>query len=236
MPILLIPIYNEEDNLSYFFEEIIKFTHNGNFKFLLINDGSIDNSERFILNFKNKFKNKVYYLKNKKNIGLSKTIKKGLIFSLNNLYDFFPIITIDSDNQHDINKLNEFIEYFKKQRLDFLTISRDLSKYSLYKRTGNLMLSKLASFLLKRKIYDIETGFRLINKKAATVFIKNIVGIRYSLASEFCYIAHKYKLNFENTLPINTKNSRSRTKIIDFIINISLGLFQYLKPANKNPK
>ena len=55
---IVVPFYNEEENIDLFFEEIIKVISriNKNYKFeiICINDGSKDNTYTFLLKYKKK--------------------------------------------------------------------------------------------------------------------------------------------------------------------------------------
>lgn len=72
---VLMPVYNtEEVFLREAIESILNQTFQ-DFEFLIINDGSTNNAEDVILSYKDE---RIKYIKNEQNIGLIKTLNKGL--------------------------------------------------------------------------------------------------------------------------------------------------------------
>jgi glycosyltransferase involved in cell wall biosynthesis len=71
---VLMPVYNGERYLREAIESVLKQTFQ-DFEFLIINDGSQDDSDMIIQSFHDK---RIRYLINEKNLGLPKTLNKGL--------------------------------------------------------------------------------------------------------------------------------------------------------------
>lgn len=71
---VLMPVYNGEKYLKEAITSILYQTYE-EFDLLVINDGSTDKSENVILSFTDE---RIKYIKNEKNIGLIKTLNKGL--------------------------------------------------------------------------------------------------------------------------------------------------------------
>lgn len=74
---VLLPVYNGGTYLRGAIESILNQTY-GDFELLLINDGSTDNSEEIILSFSDP---RIRYIKNEANLGLIKTLNKGIELS-----------------------------------------------------------------------------------------------------------------------------------------------------------
>ena len=68
------PVYNGEKYLKEAIDSILGQTFT-DFELLLINDGSIDESDSIIQSYNDK---RIKYIKNKKNLGLIKTLNKGI--------------------------------------------------------------------------------------------------------------------------------------------------------------
>lgn len=68
------PVYNAELYIAQAIESIITQTFT-DWELILINDGSTDRSEAIISKYKD---NRIYYLKNTENIGLIKTLNRGI--------------------------------------------------------------------------------------------------------------------------------------------------------------
>jgi glycosyltransferase involved in cell wall biosynthesis len=73
---VIMPVFNSENFLSVSIESILKQSFK-NFEFIIINDGSSDNSEKIILNFLKKDQ-RIIYIKNTKNYGISKSLNIGI--------------------------------------------------------------------------------------------------------------------------------------------------------------
>jgi glycosyltransferase involved in cell wall biosynthesis len=71
---ILMPVYNAEKYLRQAIDSILNQTYK-DFIFLIINDGSSDNSENIILSYSDK---RIRYENNETNIGVLKTLNKGL--------------------------------------------------------------------------------------------------------------------------------------------------------------
>ena len=68
------PVYNAEKYLKEAIDSILNQTYE-DFLFFIINDGSSDDSEKIILNYKD---SRIRYLKNEENKGLIFTLNRGL--------------------------------------------------------------------------------------------------------------------------------------------------------------
>ena len=71
---ILMPVYNEEKYLKQAIESILNQTFK-DFEFLIINDGSTDNTKKIIQSYQDK---RIIYIENEKNLKLIKTLNKGL--------------------------------------------------------------------------------------------------------------------------------------------------------------
>lgn len=105
---ILLPVYNGSRFLPESFESILAQSFR-DFELLTINDGSTDNSEEIILDYKAK-DDRIVYIKNETNIGLQATLDKGLSFAKGDY-----IARIDSDDIWcDKDKLKKQIDFLEK--------------------------------------------------------------------------------------------------------------------------
>lgn len=106
---LITPFYNSEGKINIFLDSVLKQTYN-NIELILINDGSIDNTEEVVLEYEKKFRKRGYSFiyKKQENMGQSIALNNGLkIF--NGKYLMWP----DSDDillKDNIKKKVEFLE------------------------------------------------------------------------------------------------------------------------------
>lgn len=99
---VLMPVYNGEKYLNEAIDSILNQTFT-DFEFLIINDGSIDNSEEIILSYKDP---RIVYIKNEQNIKLISTLNKGLELSKGKY-----IVRIDADDIAIDNRLQEQVKF-----------------------------------------------------------------------------------------------------------------------------
>lgn len=99
---VLMPVYNSEENLLQSVNSILDQTYT-DFKFLIINDGSTDNSAEIIHNINDE---RIVFLENEKNLGIVKTLNRGL-----NLIESDYIVRMDSDDTAYPDRLEKQIHF-----------------------------------------------------------------------------------------------------------------------------
>lgn len=121
---IIIPIYNAESYIENLITKLVGIDNN-EFEFILIDDGSKDNSEKLILNYIDYYKDSrlKYYKKN--NNGISSARNYGI-----NVANGKYIVFFDQDDDFDQNILERNIQIIKEKNYDFfigsyLIITRD---------------------------------------------------------------------------------------------------------------
>ena len=119
---IVIPIYNEEDNIVKLSDSILNSLPNLKYEILFINDGSTDNSEEIIEKLTNNHTN-IHLINLRRNYGQTAAMQAGFDHSKGDI-----IIPMDGDLQNDprdipllINKINEgydVVSGWRKDRLD----------------------------------------------------------------------------------------------------------------------
>jgi len=144
--IILIPSFNELINLRKFVKKIHK-----RYEVLIVDDCSSDNTSAWLK------KNKIKFIKNKKNIGYEKSLIKGLK-SLSKLKKVQKIITMDADGQHRMEHIRKFIDVSNNENPDLIIGSRKKKN-----RFIELIISKV--FKIKYSLEDPLSGFKLYKKE-----------------------------------------------------------------------
>lgn len=156
--ILIIPAYNEEGNIF----KVCSDLENKGIEYIVINDGSSDNTEEVLIN--NNFKHITLI----NNLGIGGAVQTGYIFAKQNNYDY--AIQFDGDGQHDSDYIFNLLNTIKKNsNIGMVIGSRFIGNQSKFKssfsrRLGIKFLSKLILCFTKTKIYDVTSGFRIVNK------------------------------------------------------------------------
>ena len=145
---IIIPIYNESENIINLLEEI-KFNlkkETVSFEIIIVDDSSIDDSIKIIREYieKNIAKLTIRLICNKKNYGQSYSIREGVKNAYNS-----TIVTIDGDGQNNPKDIMSLINYY----------------------FSNIGLSLVGGLREKRK----DTYLKIISSKIANYIRKNIL-------------------------------------------------------------
>lgn len=134
---IIVPVYNEEDNLDRLYAELSKFIFKShlNIKVLFINDGSKDSSLKKIKEFCG-YSSRFSYLSFNRNYGLSVAIKAGFDYSDTRLTGY-----IDADLQTSPQDFNFLIEFMAEY--DLVTGVRSNRKDSFMKNASSLVANKI---------------------------------------------------------------------------------------------
>ena len=167
---LIIPIYNDNKNISSFFNEINNLNTSIINELIFIDDGSNDGSGNKLSECINDFNSKndqskisLKIYKNFKNRGYGFSLKKGIKNSQNNIN---AIIDLDlSYKIDDLNKLSEFMvnnhEYY-----DLVLGERKINKTNttFIKRIGKSFINKITNFVFGENIIDYNSGLRIFKR------------------------------------------------------------------------
>ncbi len=141
---IVIPLFNESQNIEILIEEInLSLNEFKNFEIILVNDESTDNTLNIIKNIKNK---KIKILNNKINKGQSFSIHEGIKNSLNNI-----IVTIDGDGQNDPADIPKLIDSYLQNENIKLVGGIRLKRKDKYIK---IISSKIANFVRSRILND----------------------------------------------------------------------------------
>ena len=163
--LLIIPAYNEEENILGTYKEIRNFNKNNKVKYdvIVINDGSTDNTEN-ILN-----ENKIRHITLIHNLGIGGAVQTGYKYAYENNYDI--AVQFDGDGQHDVNCVYDIIKPILDKKADFTIGSRFIDKTSsrfkstVARQIGIRVISKAINISTHKKVFDTTSGFRACNKE-----------------------------------------------------------------------
>ena len=137
---IIIPIYNEADNIAKLSDSILKALSNLEYEVLFINDGSTDDSENVIEKITQKYSN-FHIINLRRNYGQTAAMQAGFDHAKGEI-----VIPMDGDLQNDpkdipilINKIHEgydVVSGWRKERLD--------------KKLTRIIPSKIANHLISK--------------------------------------------------------------------------------------
>lgn len=169
--ILVIPAYNEEKSIVSTVNTIINYNkkNNTNLDYIVINDGSKDNTKKVLE------ENNIKHINLIMNLGIGGAVQTGYKYAYENNYDI--AIQYDGDGQHDVNYVDDLVEPIIKENADmtigsrFIIKTKDGFKSSKARRIGINIISFFIKLKTKKKIYDVTSGFRAINRNLMKEYI-----------------------------------------------------------------
>lgn len=190
--LMIIPAYNEELNIENTVNKIVNYNKKSkhNIDYLVINDGSTDDTEKICK------KNNYNVINLINNLGIGGAVQTGYKYAFINNYDV--AIQFDGDSQHDENYIDKLVSEIENGT-NFVIGSRfveDLStfKSSSARRVGIKILSLLIKICTRKKIYDPTSGFRAADKKVIEYFSKYYPSEYPEPESTVDLIRKKYKI------------------------------------------
>jgi dolichol-phosphate mannosyltransferase len=161
---VVIPVYNEEDNICAIANAVSKALDNFNFEIIFVNDGSSDTSISILKDLSNNASN-IFYISFSRNFGKDIALLAGLKYSKGD-----AVITIDADLQHPPQLMSEMIDYWLLGN-EVVYAYRD-EKNQHTKKTHQFASTLFYKLLNKLSTVELEDGvsdFRLIDRKVVDV-------------------------------------------------------------------
>ncbi len=167
--LIIIPAYNEEENILNTINNI-KSYKKYSLDYIVINDGSTDKTKEILEN------NNINYVDLPFNLGIGAAVQTGYKYAYYNNYDI--AIQFDGDGQHDINYVEKLIDPIINKEADMVIGSRFIDNTSDFKSTkarqvGIGIISFLIKILSRKKMKDVTSGFRAVNKRIIEIFAAN---------------------------------------------------------------
>ncbi len=165
--IIIIPVYNEEENIESTVESIQKNALD--FDYIIINDCSTDRTRKICE------ENGFNVINLPINLGIGGAVQTGYRYAYEQGYDV--AVQVDGDGQHDPKFLEKMAEYLKENDVDMVIGSRFIEKKgfqsSAARRIGISFFSILIKILTGKKITDPTSGLRMVGRNVMDIFSKD---------------------------------------------------------------
>lgn len=221
--LLIIPAYNEEENILNTYNKIKEFSNE--LDYIVINDGSKDNTLRILQ------ENNINHINLINNLGIGGAVQTGYKYAYEHGYDI--AIQFDGDGQHDVNYVPSICEPIIKGQADLVVGSRYLDKKSsafqstFMRRLGGNIISFFIKICTGKKIADPTSGFRAANKKVIEEFAENYPTEYPEPESSVTALINGYKIK-EVPVSMNEriagKSSIRFWKSADYMIKVCLAI------------
>jgi len=215
--IIIIPTYNEKENIEKLIEEIRKL--NKDFRILIIDDNSPDGTGRIADRLARKY-SEVSVIHRSAKLGLGTAYIIGFKYALENNYDL--IFTMDADFSHQPRYLIDLLE--KAKEYDLVIGSRyvkdgQIQNWPLHR----LILSRGANFFVRMvtriPIFDSTGGFNCYRKEVLEkIDLNTIISDGYAFQIEMKYKLWKKGFSIKEIPVTFIERARGTSKISKRII------------------
>lgn len=204
---IVIPAYNEEQSLQEFLPLLLVECINNNWKLIVVNDGSTDNTLSVL---KQKEIPGVFsVIQHKLNKGYGGALKSGIL-----AVDTEFLITVDADGQHRIEDIHKMYSLINEKDADMIVGKRKFDN-NIYRTVGKKLIRFFAKLLMQIPIKDINSGMKIYRTELVQRYIKYCPdGMAFSDIITLLFI-NKRHLVMETAIQLNSRKhgeSTIRTK------------------------
>ena len=165
---ILIPVYNEEDNIQKILNKVLAVTLVNNIakQIIIVNDCSTDGTEELVLRYIEKHNDiQIEYQKHSKNKGKGRAINTALKMVKG---DF--VIIQDADNEYDPEEYNLLLKPIIDNYADVVYGSRFMGGNPhrilfFWHRLGNNFLTFLSNMFSNLNLTDMETCYKMFRRE-----------------------------------------------------------------------
>lgn len=162
-PLIIIPAYNEQDNIVSVVQEIT--TQYPQYDYVVINDGSTDATRKICA------QHGINMLDLPVNLGLSGAIRSGMKYA--NYYGYEYVVQLDGDGQHSPEYISDMLRCMEQTQADIVIGSRFKTQRKPFnaRMVGSQLITYAIWLTTKGKyIGDVTSGMRLFNKRMIKMF------------------------------------------------------------------
>ena len=213
--LVVIPTYNEIDNIEDFVNQIIKF----NVDILIVDDNSPDGTGDLVQKLSENLL-QVNLLKRSGKLGLGSAYRDGFKWGLNEGYKY--LIEMDADFSHSFSDLNNILQNSKN--FDVVIGSRYIpgggsNGWDFKRKLLSSYANKLSKVLLRSKINDMTSGFRSYSSEALNeINYFSTKSDGYSFQIEMTIRSIEKKLSIKEVPIIFTERSLGNSKMSKKIV------------------
>ncbi|HLP44950.1 MAG TPA: glycosyltransferase family 2 protein [Candidatus Kapabacteria bacterium] len=162
---VVIPAYNEGEALAVILPELLVYAQKKNWKIIIVNDGSEDNTKEILNKYAGYGHLKTIH--HKLNGGYGRAIKSGI-----EAVDTEYMTTIDADGQHNFKDIDKLQESITVHDADMVVGAREgIYSTSKFRGGGKWLIRHVAKLLMTVDIYDINSSMKIYQSQLAKQYI-----------------------------------------------------------------
>jgi dolichol-phosphate mannosyltransferase len=222
--LIIIPTYNEIDNIERLIEAI--FSLKSNYHILVVDDNSPDGTGRTIELLTKKYPERLHLLKRAGKMGLGTAYITGFYWAMEKKYDY--VFEMDADFSHDPKDLSSLQHACENDAADLAIGSRYVTGVNVVNwPLGRILMSYFASVYVRlitgMKIMDTTAGFKCYKIGLLKAINLEAITFRgYAFQIEMKFAVWKLGYNIVEVPIIFTERKRGNSKMTGGIFNEAL--------------
>lgn len=212
---ILLPAYNEEESIHLISENMNKvMSDNPNYdwEFLLINDGSSDNTLQQIIRLHNEDQH-YSYLDLSRNYGKEVAMMAGFDYATGD-----ALIIMDADMQHPIDVIPEMLQYWE-EGYDDVYAQRQESHETWFKRKTSQLYYKVLQSMTRVPIQKNTGDFRLLDRSCIDA-LRSMREVERNTKGMYSWIGfHKKGIYYKQKMREEGKTKWSTLSLLNLAIN-----------------
>jgi glycosyltransferase involved in cell wall biosynthesis len=219
----VVPAYNEAGSIGAVVRSV--YDRAPGFDVIVVDDGSTDDTARQAREAG------AAVVRLPFNLGIGGAVQTGFVYALERGYDYMA--QVDGDGQHEPGELGRLIEAMNGDpTLDMVCGSRFLTPDSDYpapisRRTGIHLFAFTLSKILRQRVTDPTSGFRLYNRRAITLFARDYPHDYPEVEAVLMLHAHRLKMaevGVQMYVRGSGRSSITTGRSVYYMIKVSLAL------------
>ena len=170
---ILIPVYCNELNINPTFDKIqevvLKKNPNLKFEIVFVDDGSIDNSLKTLLDLKNKHNDLIKVIKFTRNFGQVNALYAGYFHAKGKC-----VVNISADLQDPPELINEMLNYYFKEEYQIIVCTRNEREESYFRRQTSSFFYKAIRKLSFENMPKGGFDFLLVSNNVKKLILNNM--------------------------------------------------------------
>ena len=165
---VVIPVYNSENTIIPLVTKLVnELASNYDTEIILVNDQSVDNSNKACMSLYENFGKVVKYYQLAKNVGEHNAVMAGL----NQMTGDYAVI-MDDDFQNPVSEVLRLISYATRHEYDVVYTWYEKKQHSVFRNLGSNFNNLVANTMLKKPKDLYLSSFKLINRYLVNEIIR----------------------------------------------------------------
>jgi len=163
---IVVPCYNEADNIPVFFPKLLAFAAENGCRVIAVDDGSRDDTRKLLEEFRAAHP-QLAVVRHKLNRGYGAAIKSGL-----SAVETEYAITIDADGQHRLEDVEKCFRHILESDADLVVGVRTNNASGGYRTFGKWVIRAFAGTLLKLPVRDLNSGMKCYRMSETAAYLE----------------------------------------------------------------